>query len=360
MRTAAERKEITPPTCIDDCEEPKPFRSQQVSVIQRTPAVIQPDSPSDDKSEEVHNVQEPEQEEPIDYHIPKKPSDSDDEIKPKSVLPCRRQQSILFVGRKYAKSTNILMAAAGHSRTNNNNNNGQCGGNTQSNSSNSTNRNSAGGQNNYNGNGVNVFNAGYIGTGNGGGDRPNDSSVNGGGYEGGGSPIGSLPPFYESLKGGHLPGYQHPQLCNQYPSSLSSEHHIGMDYDTGQDVMHFSNLFSASDLPKYSMLHNMCATFGITMKEDEDVNLTNYLKDNGSIFSYDDSLMIDAVSGNNVDSLSFPNSLNFSSPNDNSQIIDMPGSPDLFMREVSFYFYLVLYKYSKNVGKLIYTRIPLL
>lgn len=338
-RTSAERKEY-PPVKVDTIEslkEPK-LLSQQVSVIQRTPAIPNPASPSDHSADEMEPVPEPEQDAPIDYHIPKKPSDSDDEIRPKCALPSRRQPSILFVGRKYAKSTNILMAAAGHSR--NSGGNGGCAGNSQNANTNSTGRNPTSGQGNYNGNGVTLFNGGYDGNVGAGADCGGDGSMNNAGngkcgYESGGSPLGSLPPFYESLKGGHVPNYQH-QICNQYQSLLSEQ--MGMDCDTGQDAVHLSSLFQSSGaelLPKqYSSLQNVCATYGITMKEEED--LSTYVKDNGAFLNYDDNLMIDAVTGSNVDPLQFTATLTFSSPTDNSQILDhLPESSDLFMREVS-------------------------
>ncbi|XP_065219955.1 transcriptional regulator ovo-like isoform X4 [Planococcus citri] len=368
LRTSAEKKEYPPVLKLDVVKEqskeaPKPFRSQQVSVIQRTPLI--PPSPvsSDEKcglavpaaakatpppaenavedhmSDEENLHQEPEQEAPIDYHIPKKNTDSDDEIKLKCILPSRRQPSILFVGRKYAKSTNILMAAAGHSRNSGGNNGGCAGGNSQNANGTSNGRNPANGHANYNGNGgVSLFNGGYDGAMGAGGDCGGDGSMNNGtngkcGYENGGSPLGSLPPFYESLKGGHIPTYQH-QICNQYQSLLSEQ--MGMDCDTGQDAVNLSSLFQtggAELLPKqYSSLQNVCATYGITMKEEED--LSPYVKDNGAFLSYDDNLMIDAVTGSNVDPLQFTATLTFSTPTDNSQILDhLPESSDLFMRE---------------------------
>lgn len=361
MRTSAEKKEYPPVLKLETVKEPakeppKPFRSQQVSVIQRTPAIPPSPVPSDDAcipppakspvavvtpaeemAENLH--QEPEQEAPIDYHIPKKNTDSDDEIKPKCILPPRRQPSILFVGRKYAKSTNILMAAAGHSR-NSGGNGGCAGGNSQNTNGTTNGRTPANGHAAYNGNGgVSLFNGGYDGAMGAGGDCGGDGSMNNGangkcGYENGGSPLGSLPPFYESLKGGHIPTYQH-QICNQYQSLLSEQ--MGMDCDTGQDAVNLSSLFQtggAELLPKqYSSLQNVCATYGITMKEEED--LSTYVKDNGAFLDYDHNLMIDAVTGNNVDQLQFA-ALTFSTPTDNSQILDhLPESSDLFMREVS-------------------------
>lgn len=346
LRTSAERKDYSILPKVEIKEECKsPCRSQQVSVIQRTPAQPLPDSSSEESADDAEPyLQEPEQEEPIDYHVPKKVTDTADEIKPRTaVVPAyRRHQPIAMVGRKYAKSTHILMAAAGHLR--NNNNNGQCNGNAQNGAANGANRNTSGGHANYNGNGV-VYNGGYNGAVNGGSDRSGDGSMNGGGggnakcgYESGGSPVGTLPPFYESLKGGHLAGYQQ-QVCNQYGNSLPNEH-IGMDYDTGQDMLHFNNLISAGAelLPlhnKYSMLQDMYA-LGISMKDDEDA--TSYLKD-APIFNYDDALMIDAVSNGAVDPLQFT-SLNFANSSDNGQILDMPNSPDLFMREVSNFIFL--------------------
>ncbi len=332
--SAAERKEYLPIDPEVNKEDSKPCRSQQVSVIQRTPAVPSPSSTSDDSSEEVDPVQEPEQDAPIDYHVPKKPSDSDDEVKPKLILPVLRQQPSIFKGKKvFAKSTHIMGAAAGHSRNNNNSQN--CNGNSQNTNGGGTNRSSSAGHGNYNGNGVNVFNGGYNGAVNGGGDRPNDGNLNGGGggkcgYEPGGSPIMSLPPFDVSLKGGHLAGY-HQQL-DQY-SALPNEHG-GMDYDTGQDVP-IGNLFpTGADLfPKsYSLMQNL---YGLTMKDDDDVSL--YLKEQ-NFMNYDDSLMMDPVTVSSAaDPLQFSTTVSFTNSHaEAAQILDqLPDGHDLFMRPVS-------------------------
>lgn len=326
LRTSAERKEYSSPK-TEVKEEPKTFRSQQVSVIQRTPSISNSSSPSEESTEKVITF-EPEQEAPIDYHIPKKRSDLDDEIKPKYLMPSRKQQ-ILYLNHKFPKNPNILMAAAGHSR--NNGGGGNCGGNSQNANTNGTNRNSSTGHNNYNGNGVNVFNGGYNGAVNGGSDRPGDGSVNSNGankcgYE----PGGALPPFGESLKSTHLVGFQNP-MCEAPYSSLPTDQ-VGMEYDTGQsDGMPLNGFFLGVDLSKqYAMLHN---TYGLTMKDDDDV--TNYLRDNPNFLNYDDSSFMDAVVTNSVDSLQFPATLTFSTPTDNPAILDqLPESPDLFIREV--------------------------
>lgn len=289
-------------------------------------------------------VAEPEQEAPIDYHIPKKPSSAEDDAKALAQraktllrLAARHRPHIYIGDRKCPKGTHIVAAAAGHSRTSSTG--GGCNGGGQSGQGAAGNRGSSG-HDGYNGagGGLNGYGGGYNGAGGlgggagggGGGDRPGDGCHGGGcgaaanvvvpkcEFESSVSPLVALPPFEVTLKGGHFGGY-HQAGCNNADlyASLPGDHHIGMEFDPSQD-MHLGNLFpmNANDLlPKQlSMLQNLC---GIPLKEEEESSINGYL-------TYDDNLISESINTNSVDSLSF-------SP----QFLDhLPDNGDYYVKQV--------------------------
>uniref|UniRef100_A0A1B6CQW2 C2H2-type domain-containing protein n=1 Tax=Clastoptera arizonana TaxID=38151 RepID=A0A1B6CQW2_9HEMI len=324
--TSAERKEYLPVEKIPEAPaSPKPPRCQQVSVIQRTPALVVPKQ----EPESQMIIQEPEQDAPIDYHIPKKETESNEnEPKRKQISFAIKRGQILLAGRKITPAGMILMAAAGHSRSGGGGGStrGQ-GGNTSGGSQGST---SGGSYSSGGGGGLSSGGGGGAlggGTGGGGGLNPGGNGKSN--YGPSSPPTGSLPPFYESLKGGGLPGYTH-QYNNQYQSLMSAP--LPMDCDTGQENQ--SSFPGPNELlPKqYSLLQNVCATYGITVKEDED--LSSYVKDSGGGFlSYDD-VMVDTVTGNVVDPLQFTATLTFSSPSDHTALLEsLSEAADLFLRD---------------------------
>lgn len=75
--------------------------------------------------------------------------------------------------------------------------------------------------------------SGAVGGGAGGGGGPGKAN-----YGPSSPPTGSLPPFYESLKGGGLHGYQqYSTNSSQYQSLImASNDPLPMDCDTGQDL----------------------------------------------------------------------------------------------------------------------------
>ncbi|RZF39018.1 hypothetical protein LSTR_LSTR008608 [Laodelphax striatellus] len=180
------------------------------------------------------------------------------------------------------------------------------------------------------------------GTGGGGGGGLNPGGGNGKSNYGPSSPpTGSLPPFYESLKGGNNgagggglpPGYP-PQYPSQYQSLLAAP--LPMDCDTGQELHNYPppgvEGGGGGGPPKqYSLLQNVCATYGIMMKEEEEEVLNNYVKDNGGLFPYDD-VMVDAVTGAVVDPLQFTATLTFSGAADHNALLESL-SDELFLRE---------------------------
>lgn len=330
--TSAERKEYLPiekrPEPSSSPPPPIPPRCNKVSVIQRTPVVplVEP------KEENEMVLVEPEQDAPIDYHIPKKEVDSKelDEKKLRQIaLAMKRSQLLLAAGRKLSPSGMILIAAAGHTRNGSSgggsrNQGGASGGGSQGSSS-SHSFSSSGGSS--------------LGSSSAGGAVGGSSGGGGGGLNPGGNgksnygpnspPTVSLPSFYESLKGGGLPGYPH-QYNSSYQSLLSTTT-LPMDVDTGQEVS--ANGFPPGTelLPKqYSLLQNVCAQYGLSVKDDEE--LTNMMKDSGVFL---DEVMVDAVTGAVVDPLQFTATLTFSSPDQTAFLESLSDAAELFLREVS-------------------------
>uniref|UniRef100_A0A0K8SZJ0 C2H2-type domain-containing protein n=1 Tax=Lygus hesperus TaxID=30085 RepID=A0A0K8SZJ0_LYGHE len=317
--TVAEKKEYLPVADKPDVESRPSPKCHQVSVIQRTPLL-----PSKPDSHMV--VQEPEQEAPIDYHVPKKePEIGIEEInRNKLALAIRRghRGQILIAGRRISSTGQILMAAAGHSR--NGGGGGHSGG-QQSGSSSGGSRNSSSGNSYTLGGGGGMSSGGSGGAvgGAGGGGGPGKSN-----YGPSSPPTGSLPPFYESLKGGGIHGYQ--QYGSQYQNLMTDS--LAMDCDTGQDLpSHYPPNGGDGPPKQYSLLQNVCATYGICVKEEDD--LGSYVKDQ-NFLQYDDALMVDSVTGAVVDPLQFTATLTFSSPADHTALLEsLSDAADLFLRE---------------------------
>ncbi|XP_075213002.1 uncharacterized protein LOC142319518 isoform X2 [Lycorma delicatula] len=328
--TSAERKEYLPAEKPEAPVTTQP-RCQPVSVIQRTPAVVTaktPDMPM--------VIQEPEQVAPIDYHVPKKENDftKEEELKRSRIAIALKRGQILLAGRKMSSAGAILMAAAGHSRSSGGGGTNS-GGHQSSGSSGS--RGTSSGHSYSNGGGSGLSSGGA------GGAMGGSAGAGGGGLNPGGNgksnygpsspPTGSLPPFYESLKGGGLPGYPQ-QYTSQYQSLMSAP--LPMDCDTGQDLTNYTsnnNNNNNEGQPKqYSLLQNVCATYGITMKDEED-ELSTYVKESGGFLSYDD-VMVDAMTGAVVDPLQFTATLTFSSPADHTALLEsLTDAADLFLRD---------------------------
>lgn len=300
MLTAAQRKEYLEP---DRPEDPRPTR---VSVIQRTPKPP---------------ALEPEQDAPIDYHVPKRDPDKEELVRTKLIAAIKRGGGILLAGRRVG-GHHIVMAAAGHGRGSSG------GGNAGGGSS------GGGGGGNSGGSGGGGFTLSGGGGGGGGG-----GSVGGAGGGGPGKPnygpnsppTASLPPFYESLKGYSQQYAQYGQNMDQLP----------MDCEPN-DFPASSNSLQPDPPPKqYSLLQNVCATYGITVKDEDD--LSSYVKDQ-SFLSYDDALMVDSVTGAVVDPLQFTATLTFSSPAEHALLETLTDAADLFLKEVIISLYLIIFK----------------
>ncbi|XP_060531336.1 transcriptional regulator ovo isoform X2 [Cylas formicarius] len=343
--TRAERKEYAPAAALpgkvtlppvqkpkDDVVKPKNLAPvRHFSVIQRTPPASKRDEDVDVQVPAALAVQEPEQDQPIDYHIPKRKGETENEEEERRLREqrrshCSKVNKPLISVRSIIGKLPIVMtsAAAGHGR-------GSSGGQTNSNGG-SANTSSGGGSISFtggSGGGGGAGGGGSIGGGTGGGgmNPGRDGRQN---YGPSSPPTGSLPPFYESLKGGNNGnGYN---ANGTFSSSylLSSQHN--MDCDTGQDLANLS-LNGQSSPKQYSTLQN--ASYGIVMKDETDLDIyekqidpINQLLPAG-YSGYDESMMVDMVTGAVVDPLQFTATLNFSSSAEHALLESLSDATDL-------------------------------
>jgi ovo len=234
------------------------------------------------------------------------------------------------------KINGILAAAAGHGRSSNQTS--QSGGGNSG--GNSINFNGGGGgssghgSNSANNSGSGAMGGGGSGAGGGMGGRDGRSN-----YGPNSPPTGSLPPFYESLKGGNsgmngFNGNANYMSSNNY-SMVNGN--LGMDCDSTQEL---ANLGVYGDgtmnmtSKQYSMLQN---AYGIALKDEQDLDYetkvdpltlnSNLL--NGGYGSYDDSMMVDIGGVGVVDPLQFTATLTFSSPADHALLDSLSDAVDL-------------------------------
>lgn len=313
---------------------------------------------------------EPEQEEPIDYHVPRR-RDLDEEREQRSrearrsAILVRPIHSLRILPR--AKINGILAAAAGHGRSANGG--GSTGGHqSNGNGSNGTGQGGQNGQNcgsngggmSFNGNGGGIganggLGGGVGGAGAGGGGGGRDGRSN---YGPNSPPTGSLPPFYESLKGGNA-GMNAYNAANS--NFLSQNGGGGANVGNGNYMMNnldcdgngggggggeLTNLSSNNNnngygdsnnnnqnSKQYSLLQN--AAYGIILKDEQDLEYESKMDpmsmmQNSGYGGYDvnDSMMVD-LSGNVVDPLQFTATLTFSSPAEHALLDSLTDAVDL-------------------------------
>lgn len=315
---------------------------------------------------------EPEQEHPIDYHVPKKPSreplnnqsqtnqqhhvgdeeEEDQRIKKfekvdereKRVQEAKRAlltRTLMSRIRNYppgqaasimSKISGIIQTAAGHGRSNNNSG-------SQGNGS-----NGSGTQNGSSGGGSISFSAGG-GAGGGGGCAGGGSAGGGNGRDGRSNygpnspPTGSLPPFYESLKSGNQNGGMNAYNAqgNGFGNYLIGNSMNQMDCDG--NVTDMTNLGYPNSPPdpngnkQYSVLQNAYLQNGIILKDEIDLDYDakiDSLSLNGNLlqssYDYNDSMMVDL---SNADPLQLTATLTFSSPSDHALLENLTDAVDL-------------------------------
>lgn len=268
---------------------------------------------------------EPEQEQPIDYHVPKKSTSEEEESREKrerNIREARKRRAILAAQHAFSmrKLRGILVGAAGHGRTSTSTG-GQIGG------------GSAGGQNhqsssssgfNFGGGSASSAGSGSLsgGTGGGGGMGGRDGRSS---YGPNSPPTGSLPPFYESLKGGNNANNN----TNSFNGNTGYHHIQGSGYhhimsNNYQDVGGGGGGGSTNGDGKYSMLNNI--GYGLVLKDEPDFDYEskmeilngNYNLNQNGLNPYDivnDAIIADIAAGGVVDPLQFTATLTtFASP----------------------------------------------
>lgn len=315
----------------------------RVSVIQRVPHQSQGSSRREEKIE-IPQSQEPEQEQPIDYAVPKRKEEDDErgrENAKASRTICNSIARPLLAMR--LSGPQVVHAAAGHGRSSSSGNNGSSGSNSSSNSGNSSSSSSSsntGNSGGYSGGGTSGGGGGTVGGGAGGGGMNPGGNGGRGNYGPSSPPTGSLPPFYESLKGGNnLANFANQYTTNQGNGYLTPSPAVGMECDTGQqDVNSQHGQYSAQEGKQYSLLQNVCASYGLTLKEEEDLSAYKIQPNDllsGQYGAYDvtdSGMMVDMVTGAVVDPLQFTATLTFSSPSDHTALLEsLSDAADLFL-----------------------------
>lgn len=270
-------------------------------------------------------IQEPEQDQPIDYHIPKRRGETEDENEERKNREQRRShcskvsKPLISLRGFVGKLPITTSAAAGHGRTSNG---AQNGGNQSSGGS------SGGGNSISFSGGSSGGSAGSIGGGTGGGgmNPGRDGRQN---YGPSSPPTGSLPPFYESLKSGN-------NNSSNYNGNFTGNAYLvnnqqNMDCDTGQELANLSMNGGHSPPKQYSTLQN--AAYGIVMKDEGDLDLyESKMEQINSLFPgsypYEDSMMVD-IPSTVVDPLQFTATLTFSSSAEQALLESLSDATDL-------------------------------
>ncbi|XP_036145312.1 transcriptional regulator ovo isoform X2 [Monomorium pharaonis] len=371
--TRAERKEYSsPPIASDDPPQflskserialprsqtpPKTPRVEpptRVSVIQRVPP--QGTSRKDENKLEIDRVDpiqapEPEQEHPIDYAVPKRKEEDEEKCRDGAMVS-RSPSNAIAMSLLAVKlsGSHVVQAAAGHGRSSNSGggSSGGGGGGGGGNGGNSSPSNSGGGGGAMlgggcgngamlGGGGGGGGGGGALGGGAGAGGMPPGGNGGRGNYGPSSPPTGSLPPFYESLKGGNNLA----NFANQYNSSQGNAYltpltAVGIDCDTGQQDNSQHAQYNAQEGKQYSLLQNVCAnvcaSYGLTFKEEEE-ELAGYKIQPNDLLSAqygtydvtDTGMMVDMVTGTMVvDPLQFTAAtLTFNSPSDHTALLE--------------------------------------
>lgn len=210
---AAEK--ITLPTAQTPPKTPRVEPPTRVSVIRRVPPQAQPPR-REETTLEVPRTREPEQDQPIDYAVPKRKGESEEERGRDGAKANRIGNSIArpLLAMRLSNASQVVQVvqpAAGHGRNSAGTGNGSSG-----QTSGSSSGGSSGGSVSFNGSsgggsgsggsslgGSGSGGGGAVGGGAGGGGMNPGGNGGRGNYGPSSPPTGSLPPFYESLKGGN-------------------------------------------------------------------------------------------------------------------------------------------------------------
>ncbi|XP_072756014.1 uncharacterized protein [Anoplolepis gracilipes] len=369
--TRAERKEYSSPPIVSDdppqflskSERIAPPRPQtppkaprvepptRVSVIQRVPSQGQSTSRKERNKIEIERVDpvqapEPEQEQPIDYAVPKRKEEDEEKCRDGAMASRSSGNSIArsLLAVKLSGSQAVVQAAAGHGRSSNSGNSGSSGGGNGGSSNSSSSSGISGcGNGAMLGGGGGGGGGGAVGGGAGAGGMPPGGNGGRGNYGPSSPPTGSLPPFYESLKGGNnLANFANQYNTAQGNAYLTPLTAVGIECDTGQQDNSQHAQYNAQEGKQYSLLQNVCAnvcaSYGLTFKEEEE-ELGGYKIQpdllSGQYASYDvtDGMMVDMVTGTVVDPLQFTaGTLTFNSPSDHTALLEsLSDAADLLL-----------------------------
>lgn len=324
----------------------------------------------------------PEQEHPIDYHVPKKrdlvspikrsnSKDDEDKIgneeeedkkikrfdaaeeRDRRIREAKRailHRALLQHIRKLPPGSpmvrrlaGIIHAAAGHGRSSSSNNGAQA--NNGSSGTSSTNGSSGASINFTSGGasgcGSSAGAAGGGASGAGGNGRDNNRSN----YGPNSPPTGSLPPFYESLKGGSNGGGLNAYNAqnnlngnNAFNNYLLNTTLTQMECDANGELTSlngYPNSPQDASTKQYSVLQNAYLQNGMILKDEIDLDYDgkiDTLSLNGNLLqnygdAYSDSMMVDL--SNAVDPLQLTATLTFSSPNEHALLESLTDAVDL-------------------------------
>ncbi|XP_050466877.1 transcriptional regulator ovo isoform X3 [Cataglyphis hispanica] len=371
--TRAERKEYSSPPIVSD--DPPQFLSKserialprpqtppkaprvepptRVSVIQRVPPQGQSAPRKEGNKIEIERVDpvrapEPEQEQPIDYAVPKRKDEDEEKCRDGAMASRSSGNSITrsLLAVKLSGSQAVVQAAAGHGRSSNSGNGGSSGSGSGGAGNSSPSNSGIGGCGNgaMIGGGGGSGSGGAVGGGAGAGGMPPGGNGGRGNYGPSSPPTGSLPPFYESLKGGNnLANFANQYNTAQGNAYLTPLTAVGIDCDTGQQDNSQHAQYNAQEGKQYSLLQNVCAnvcaSYGLTFKEeDEELGAYKIQPDllSSQYASYDVTdagMMVDMVTGAVVDPLQFTTgTLTFSSPSDHTALLEsLSDAADLLL-----------------------------
>lgn len=288
------------------------------SVIQRTPSTSSHPGDADDEHSRgssnkspismVVKRREPEQEQPINYHVPKREESREDERDRR-----REARRNAYVSNRpifyrnvprgmLGRLNGIMMAAAGHGRSSSNggaqNNGGSSGGGSGSYSGSPNNSGSGGA-------------VGGSGSGSGGmGGRDGRSN-----YGPNSPPTGSLPPFYESLKGGT-------GRFNANGAFVENNGNFG-NGEGNQEITNVNGNFNGIQNGNFA---------GIALKDERDLDYeggkvdpcisgNDLMPSNQYGYDMNEQMMVDIGVGV-VDPLQFTATFTFSSPSNEHSLLD--------------------------------------
>lgn len=229
----------------------------------------------------------------------------------------------------------IVQAAAGHGRSTNNSG-------SQSNASQNGSSGSSGGSIHFSGSGLGCGNSSGGGVGSGGAGAGGNGRDNRSNYGPNSPPTGSLPPFYESLKGGNggMNSYNAQNNTNDtaFNNFIMHGDNGHLECDSSGEITHLSEFPGSpndANSKQYSVLQNVYLQNGMVLKDEIDLDYESKIDTlslNGNLLQnyvdgYTDTMMADLT--NSVDPLQLTATLTFSSSNEHALLESLSDAVDL-------------------------------